>query len=52
MTEQEKLTNNLAAILEAIEDVQSGRIKKVILEQGVTIYKCTGLVRIDLKEEM
>ena len=52
MTEQEKLTNNLTAILEAIEDVATGKVRKVILEQGVTIYKCTGLVRIDLKEEM
>ena len=52
MTEQQKLKENLAAILEAIEDVTTGKARKVILEQGVTIYKCTGLVRIDLKEEM
>ena len=52
MTEQQKLKENLAAVLEAIEDVATGKVRKVILEQGVTIYKCTGLVRIDLKEEM
>ena len=52
MTEQQKLKENLAAILEAIEDVTTGKARKVILEQGITVYKCTGLVRIDLKEEV
>lgn len=36
-------------IAEAVNDVLSGRCTKVILSDDVKVYKCTNIIRIDLK---
>ena len=38
-------------IAEAVQDVLDDKCAKVIIEDGIKVYKCTNVVRIDLRVE-
>ena len=36
-------------ITDAVADITSGKCSKVIINDNVKVYKCTNVIRIDLK---
>lgn len=51
MTVSELILSNQESILEALEDIQTGKYNRVDLE-GMVIYRVKNIIRIDIKEEI
>lgn len=51
MTVSELILSNQESILEALEDIQTGKYNRVDLE-GMVVYRVKNIIRIDIKEEI